>query len=42
MMRLRVLVCQMRTTVTAPVVGTIPSSMAKGPTAEEMLPQLPP
>lgn len=37
-----VLVIWMRTVVTGSTGSTRPMSMAKGPTAEEMLPQLPP
>ena len=36
-----VLVLWMRTTVSPSRAGTRPSSMAKGPTADEQLPQLP-
>ena len=37
---LPVFTLKIRTTVTGSTAGTSPSSMAKGPTAEEMFPQL--
>ena len=41
-MILRVLVLKMRTTALSPFGrGTMPSSTANGPTADDMLPQLP-
>jgi len=41
MISFEVFCCQILTTVRSPVAATRPSSIAKGPTAEARLPQLP-